>query len=462
MEDNPRHKSDGRYSPPRPFRSLFRLRSMEDSGSCHRTLMKTYLARWLTLTLFMVATVAVVNLIVDPYGIFRMAEPPGTNSVKPAAGSRGAMAKAYQVTHVLPRGLILGNSRMEVGFDPADPTWPVEARPVYNLALPGTGTSTSLRYLRHTLAALEQAGRPKPRMLVWGVDFIDFLVDADHSPHVMQSDEESSRLLNNPDGSLNAARWVKQVRDYGEATFTLSAFVDSIETLANQENRYAKDLTSLGFNPMRDYVKITADEGYWGVFHQKDIENIKAFQRRPKSIYEKELHSSGPLRDFQEIINICRKNNVSLHLMIYPYHAHFLETMRITGHWSAFEDWKREITRLVYQEARHNQSSPFPLWDFSGAHRVSMEKIPEKTNKLYEMKWYWEAGHFKSGLGRELLKRMMGHQGSDRTLGVILTPENIEEVISTARLAQQSYLGNPENDVTGLEKIALDNGFSNP
>jgi len=110
--------------------------------------MTRYLYQWFLATALILIVVAAINLVVDPYGIFRLIDAPGFNSVKPAAPSRGPMVKAYQVQRVQPKTLILGNSRAELGLDPNHPAWPQTARPVFNAALPGTGTDTSLRFLR--------------------------------------------------------------------------------------------------------------------------------------------------------------------------------------------------------------------------------------------------------------------------------------------------------------------------
>ena len=183
--------------------------------------MNRYLTQWFLATALILLVVAAINVVVDPYGIFRLVDRPGLNSVKPTAASRGPMAKAYQVLRVQPKTLILGNSRAEVGLDPNHPAWPQTARPVYNAALPGTGTATSLRYLQHVLAAT--AGNPtaQPTLVLWGVDFMDFLTDpAQPTPprNAHAGDSENRRLMQ----ASAIDRLRQQVRDYADSTLTLS------------------------------------------------------------------------------------------------------------------------------------------------------------------------------------------------------------------------------------------------
>jgi len=82
--------------------------------------MQRYLSFWLALTGCLILLVGLCNLVVDPYGLFRFVDKPGFNSIKPKSGVHGSMVKAYQVLRIQPRGLILGNSRAEVGFDPTN------------------------------------------------------------------------------------------------------------------------------------------------------------------------------------------------------------------------------------------------------------------------------------------------------------------------------------------------------
>ena len=370
--------------------------------------MKRYLFTWFLATALMLLAVAAINLAVDPYGIFRLVDQPGFNSVKPTAASHGAMSKAYQVLRVQPKTLILGNSRAEVGLDPNHPAWPQSARPVYNAALPGTGTGTSLRYLQHVLAAAAGDPAKQPALVLWGVDFMDFLTDPTKPP--------PARTVNNTDNAesmrlLTAAattRMRQQMRDYAESTLTLAALVDSLTTLANQRNPYAVDLTPQGFNPMHDYLKITADEGYWAVFRQKDLMYDKSFARFPKGIFDASGNTSRHWQDLQDIMRLCRQHGIELRLFTYPYHAHMLDTFAKTGQTHGFELWKSTLAKTLTDEAVASVKPAFVLWDFSTLNAITDEAVPPKGDRKSSMRWYWEAGHFKRELGGLMLEQMLG------------------------------------------------------
>lgn len=419
--------------------------------------MKNYLRLWLSLTAALLLAVATFNFIVDPYGLFRRVDRPGFNNIKPAAGAHGAMAKAYQVLRIQPRGLIFGNSRSEVGLDPEYPAWPENTRPVFNLALPGSGPQTTLRYLQHVLVNSEVRGVPKPEVVVWGIDSMDFLVDASRQGPV-EDTKKDMRLLANPDGSRNLYHALQKIRDYTESTLTLAAFLDSVRTLTNKGNPFSEDLTQFGFNPMRDYRKIEADEGYHAVFRQKDIENTKANLRRPKDIFDAGGRSSPAFDALRQVMALCRQNHIALHLIIYPYHTHLLEIIRITGHWSAFESWKREIVHIV-GTARSNQEKPVQVWDFSMINKFTSEAVPLANDRGTVMHWYWEAGHFKRELGDMILNRIFARADEINDFGVLLTSDNVDRQITAMRAQELTYRQNHAQDMEELETIATNIKF---
>lgn len=384
--------------------------------------MKRYLVLWLTATALLIAAAAALNVAVDPYRLWR--DDAGT--AKPKAGPNSVVGKAYAVARAAPGALILGNSRAEVGFDPQHAAWPASARPVYNLALPGTGVGTSLDYLRHALAA----PRARVRTVVLGLDVQDYLVDA-KAP--VAAEYPDTRLIGA--ASAPGARELRRLRDYGQATLTVGALLDSVATLAARGDAHAADLDAQGFNPMRDYVKAAADEGYRKLFDQKNLANSRAWLRRPAALDRAEGREGAPLADLRQIIALCDERGVDLRLAIYPYHAHLLEIVDATGHWEAFEQWKRRVAAIAAETG-------VPLWDFAGYDERTGEDVPARGDRRTAMRWYWEAGHFKKELGDLVLARVLGDGGDGAPadeFGVRLTPADVEARIAAVRAQRDAW-----------------------
>lgn len=411
--------------------------------------MARHLTRWLVITALLLLLVAVFNLVIDPYGIFRQVDRPGFNAIKPTATTRGGMAKATGVLRERPAGLVLGNSRAEVGFDPHHAGWPTAARPVFNLSIAGTGPVTTLRYFKHALAS----GRA-PDTVVWGIDFMDFLVDPRSTRTEYEIPAEDVRLLQSHQ-DLHSTPYLRQrLKDVLESTLTLRAVTDSIQTLMAQSNRFAMDQTPLGFNPMHDYQKLAADQGYWTIFRQKDLTYVQSFLARPKSIFDARGNTSPDLEATRAILRLCREHGIKLRLVIYPYHAHFQQAFRMAGQWPAFEGWKRGMVRLVADEARASNQAAFQIWDFSGFNAWTSEIVPARGDRKTKMQWYWEAGHFKRELGDLVLNQVWDPAIRSSDLGTIIDETNVESHILKVRAQELTYRQLHPTVISALEAIA--------
>lgn len=403
--------------------------------------MMRYFWVWLSSTALLLTCVTVFNVVIDPYRIFQIIDKPGFNRVKPKAGTHGPKVKKYLASRIDPGALILGNSRAEVGFDPSYSAWPKQAFPVFNFALPGTGNSTSLASLKQVLGKQQDDPANRLQVLVWGLDYMDFLV---------ASTSRSTAVNNRTDDAKRSIEWL---RDYAEAVITMTALLDSLQTLLDRQDPFASDLTVQGFNPMRDYIKIAADEGYWALFRAKDLEGIKAYISRPKTLANAD-GISPDIDNLKEVIKLCEANQIALHLVMYPYHAHLLETLRITGHWANYEAWKKKIVSVVSEADKQNNELDISLWDFSGFNNLTAETVPQKQDKRATMRWYWEAGHFKAELGNLILDRIFGRDIVFPEFGVLLNGSNIEQHLLSIQAQALRYRQRHLDEVHALEQMA--------
>ncbi|MBL8422636.1 MAG: hypothetical protein JNK06_03895 [Candidatus Accumulibacter phosphatis] len=398
--------------------------------------MTSYLRLWSFALLATLAAAFALNYWVDPYGLYRTYR---DGEWKPHAATQGALIKPYQVSMVQPRTVVLGNSRAEIGFDPDDMAWPRAFRPVYNLALPGSGTRTASRLLDHVFAA------NSPQLVVLGVDFMDFLTAPD-----AQAEESAgiARLLVTPTGQPNRWRWLQMLHDGASTLLSLDAVVHSLNTLRLRGKADVAHLTFAGFNPSNDYRQIARQEGYFNLFRQRDTENLRAYQRRHKNLFLRNSRSSPAFDDVATILRTAGSQQVPVIVLIYPYHGHLLEILRTTGFWPLFEEWKRTLTDLVATEGRGNAV----LWDFSGYHAFARERVPQHNDRTAEVRWYWEAGHFKSSLGHEVLMRIFGD--GMPAFGVMLTPDSIERHLLDVRIAGEGYRAENPGFLSELDALA--------
>lgn len=384
-----------------------------------------YLRYLLLSTLALLGVVSIFNLLVDPYGMFRVISIDGFNRIKSQAGQRAELFKRDGAERMRPNALILGNSRAEIGFDPQSPVWPETMRPIFNLALPGKGVESALDEFTHVLEY------KTPKLIVVGIDFLDFRVDPA-----------------TPDDSVpvrhDRLQWL---RERVFALLTLSALADSLATIKAQHEPYPTSLRDDGFNPMRDYVGIARKEGYNAMFLQRDQENAKAYARGSKSIYLSDGRPAWEFRAVGKIIGVANRAGIRVRFVIYPVHAHTLVLFHQTGLWPAFEAWKRE---LVVRVDGATPGANVELWDFSGFSPFADENVPPPGDTTSEMRWYWEAGHFKKSLGEALLARIFDPQASPLEWGRRLTASNLEEVLRWQRAARDEYEDSHSKEISEL------------
>lgn len=425
--------------------------------------MQRYLIQWLSVTLALLLLVALFNAVLDPYFCVHGVGWAGLNAVKPAAASRMEMSKTCQLRRVHPGTLVLGNSRAEVGFDPDHPAF--TARPVYNAALPGSGLDTSLRFLRLALATSAQHAAAPPQVVVLGLDFMDFLTDP-LAPAVRDAVSEAAQPAQSQPlvaGFLVAtADAVARGRELLVSTLTLAATQDSVQTLLGQNDPDAVNLTPAGFNPLLEYRKISREEGYWNVFRQKDLGNMASYMRRPFAIFDASARSSAAWEDLGDILRLCRQHGIALHLLSYPYHAHLLQTIRLTGHWQAYAAWKRTMVQVLAQEALQTGQAAFVFWDFGVFNALTTELVPAPEDYSATMRWYWEAGHFKSALGGLMLDRVLRHGSAPEGFGVPLTHENQQAQWRSLEEQEWNYQLSHPRDMHELTQLSGQLGLHQP
>lgn len=330
-----------------------------------------------------IASAALVALI-DPYRLYGITEIAGINRVKPLPTRYQNQIKMHGALEHQADTFILGNSRAELGLNPEHPALGASA---YNLALAGTSLGTG----REQLDQLQKAG-VKPKRLIVGVEFMDFLLDP-----AKPSPVRSPRLT----GPFDELAWK------ADTLFSMDSLADSLKTLRLQRLSDPQSITARGFNPLREYNKFAREGGYYSIFQQRAVENAKRFVRIPRGLVETASGSSPDIDDLRAILAHGVRDQAEIHLVIYPYHAQILAMFEAAGLAGAFDEWKALLLREVEQVRTANPGARVALWDFSGFSSYQCEPIPAKGDKSAKTRWYWEAGHFKPALGEVMLSRML-------------------------------------------------------
>ncbi|MCL1464463.1 hypothetical protein [Argonema galeatum] len=335
------------------------------------------------------------NVVVDPYGVINSPVISRVNRLKPEINNHVMLYKAVAVTRIKPKVIFLGSSRTEFGLDPKHPVF-ANSTSTYNLALTGANIYPAMRYFKHAIA-----NQPNLQQVVIGIDLFMF-----SNLSEIPSDFSEARLDRETIVPLDAVNVI----------FSLDAFQASRDTIDINK----KDSKSIGYfypdgrRDERYYVKHVYENKPTPVIF-KEVINKNHF-RAPEEDKNYQV-SNSLLSNFKTIVTICQQRNIDLKILISPSHATEWEALRVRGLWPIFEQWKREIVKIV------------PVWDFSGYNSITTEAIGNN------MKNYIDNSHYRKEVGDLVLNRIFNYneESVPADFGVLLTPENIESHLAKIR-----------------------------
>ncbi|MDB5446877.1 MAG: hypothetical protein JWQ97_2194 [Phenylobacterium sp.] len=382
--------------------------------------------------LALVGLVALFNLLVDPFGVWRLVEIPGVNAEK-TRSAVGRFAKAHAVRTFQPRAVILGTSRTRIGLDPTHPGWADGAGPAYNLAFGGATMGEVRDYF-------ELATREAPvKVAVVGLDFWMF-----NASRPANEEFDAARLRS---GGL--------VRDLPKLLLA-NALEPSWKTLV-----YNHDLAA-----RREPLEVSQHyDGHGAWAADRPYKHRESFIGANQAYLTQEYfppprrvfcladpaRGVNTLAQLQQMLDLARQRHVKLTLFFSPAHAREAEVARAAGLWPTYEAWKRQVTALA-------AAAGTPLWDFSGYNSITTEAVPPLDRPQARMAHYWESAHYKEVLGGMILDRISGRSNPDipADFGLRLTAADIEARLAADRAARAAYAAAQPQQVAEVARLAAE------
>jgi len=305
------------------------------------------------------------NLVVNPYGIWNVPSIVGFNADKPAERDNEMLLKPTQVARLKPTILFLGSSRVDLGLDPQHRAFRDQGG-AYNLALVGGFMHPMLEYYRYALKA-----QPAVRQVLIGLDFFSFN-ENNITPLAFAED----RLRG---GGLDLS-------DVGSTLMSRDAVLDSFRTvIANIRHPEYRAYRDDGMSDDGDMRRLAEKMGMPSRFNESVALYLNSAGR-----YASFKFSKDAMNDFAAIVKLSRDHGVDLRVFIPPEHVALLESIRLRGLLCVYWRWKAEVAALT------------SFWDFSGYNSITTEPIGAN------MKFYWDASHFRSSIGDLLIDRIYG------------------------------------------------------
>jgi len=379
---------------------------------------KPYLVTAVVVMVLLFALVALVNLWVDPFVVYRAVSSRRLDTYRDEIGSRTSKAELIKLADY--DVLVLGSSRTEVGIDPLHPAW--GGKKVYNIGLP----SSNISELQCVLNYAHATHRAQSVVL-----FCDFSM---WGPPDTNGDFTYSRF--------NSAR--SPIEYHIVNLVGLRSLAASARVIARW---YRDDPTIYTPQGRRRHLRLNRTvRAQFDKYTRRYLARMtERGDYRPRPDY---------LAKLKDMLRSCRENGVDVVVVILPYHAVWLETYRIVGLWPIVEDWKRQLVTIVEQE---RGDRPTPVWDFFTYNRYTTESVPISTEDSRKMKWFWDPSHCRSELGDKVLEKMLGEGGEAGPyddFGTLLTSENIDAHLARGRTAREEYARAFPHEVERVAQIA--------
>ncbi|WP_448547384.1 hypothetical protein [Thalassotalea fusca] len=379
----------------------------------------SYIKTLLTTALIIFGIVGITNWFIDPFAMYWSPTIEGINEIKPEAGNRSRIIKAYRVIETSPEVLLVGNSRIEMGL-PHDSKH-FASNSVYNQGLPGAKLHMQIDYAKDVIQ-----NNSDLKEIIMSIDFLDFLIAPDELSqqlNLANSKRSYDKYLRTRTDNMYAYFSEKLAVSY-QLLFSLDALQATFNTFSNQ-NFYVNTITPSGFNIANGYKHIIEYEGYEALYKQKLDWLLGKLASRNWILFPSNSTFTSPKFDqLESLISLCQEKNITFRLFINPYHFSYLHAIEQAGYWEEFLAWKWALVKFL--DGKHYDE--VNLWDFS----LINARTTEAIDQTGELLWFWEPAHYKSSYGETIIETI---RSNDRITehGVILTPDNIDDMINTQR-----------------------------
>ena len=355
--------------------------------------------------------VASLNYLVDPY-LLHQWDSPLLQRLQPTREKLSVWGKTYAVARYRPAVVYIGNSRTEMGL-PAGMRDLFEGQRVFNSAVSGASVGDAIHLAEHA------ARVSHVDTMVWGIDAPSFSME--------QGSAGIEPGLTEAGPAFFARRALLNVK----RGLTVDMTHDSLRLLHGSFGSVCR--SSLALHGQRDHLCFSDRIRGWGGTAPAMVPRLHEFGA-----------GAGPTPDalqaFDATVGKLCRDGTRLRLYINPTHAMTMDVLYWRGKWPAMEQWQRDLTLLA--ERRRAQGCDLRLHDFSGFNSITSEAIPQ-FGGAREMRYYWEASHYRDNVGRMILSRLFaggaGEQPPPDDFGIELTSRTLAAHQADMRAARDRF-----------------------
>lgn len=321
---------------------------------------KYWAKRSIILVSLFISLTVLFNLIVDANGIFNIVNIEKFNKTKNHISNDGR-SKFYNAKNANPEVLLMGTSRTE-NINPKHLSKYVDGR-IYNLAVKGSGVTLHKKNIEYFIK------NNNINTIVYGLDLFSF-----------------NPLSNRYNENLDASRYTKNyLGDYLDILFgskqlsrsikTVKSNIKSDEQVIDLETGWATNLDNIKDIEEKGIEVITQDVINKDLFVQKHFFNSEIF--KDKNSIDRSLEV------FDDIVKLCKENNVKLYLFISPIYSKINTMIDEKGYGNTYKYWKQSLSKYG------------DIYDFSGYNSI--------TNNINN---FYDGHHYIDDVSKFILARV--------------------------------------------------------
>lgn len=365
------------------------------------------------------ASLAGLNVVVDPFGAFGFTWLPADCRNGETRTARGELLRRFAGETVL-----LGTSRTRIGYDGRRDCIP--GGPACNLGLDGT-------HIEELALVVEQvAEHPHVRRVVLSLDL--HLFSGEWLPN---SDFRCSRFNRQRSACEHWCDLLWNGR-------TVEASLRAVRRALHGDGP-THDAFGFAVGAEKRFGRTTADVRCRAALTQFF---------GPQGLLS---HVAVPDRSWaalRRIIAVCRERGIELTLVIDPVHALLLEGLHTCGDGRAYLHWKTELTRIA-------EAAGVPLWDFTGYSVYTTQPLPTAASDP-PGHWFWEPSHFRKELGDLVLERLFNGPRGDPAFGVRLTTSHLAGQLAQTARQRREWRSRAAEELQLLREVRETRGVEDP
>jgi hypothetical protein len=360
----------------------------------------SFLLAFLAVACATATVVALFNWLVNPFRLYFPTHQSTLTGEKPRPEHYQQQIRTELGIRTPSDVLILGNSTFEIGINPDDAALLKTNQSIFNHAIAGHSIEESSEGLPFILK------KWSPKTVIINVAFADLLIGGAASTHLPAKSSKPNLVF--------------------RSLFSVDSTIASFNALMIPYRKFPETLTAKGHNLLRNFEGSAQTSGYHVLFETANYRIMRTWQQHQNGRGVASGNDSKNYDELKTVLKLLDKEKIKVLLVISPLHHDYKVNLYKYGLGLRYETWKQEISNIA---ASYNASDKIKLYDFGCTGEALRERIPDRNDKQSPMKFYWDAEHFKSALGTELVSQLLtsnftGDQISTNLRGYLLPVTN--------------------------------------